>query len=495
MLALYMRLSAADGDLDGAKAESNSIVNQRRILHDFVKGAPDLAAQEVEEFIDDGFSGSNFERPEVQRMLEACRSGRVDTVIVKDLSRFAREFIDAGTYIEQIFPFLRVRFISVGEGYDSLHADMDRAAPDLAIRNIANAAYCRDTSIRIQSTLHTKYRRGLRPRAVPPFGYMVNPNGEEGLAPDERFAPTVRRIFELAATGAGSEEVARKLNEEGFDKPGVAYRKAGLYGFDKRPDPVTIKWDAVGVQKILKDPVYKGTLVTFKTHRKVMSKKGHRKVDESERYVTEDAHEAIVAAGAWEAAQGTVRRKEKLEGMPRSQPVSPFARGFVRVAECGHALKFRRRFTRPNVFETHCDCTAGDPRAVDDIEVADAIAVALRDAGTTTDGRKKPKRQADVPSAGHSASERLEAYELYVEGKATLEELSALSTAPAAGGLGLASHAMPADIACERAELLSALEEHRLDDIDRKLLRRLVKAVLVHPGNEMEVVLDDAQFC
>ncbi len=139
MIALYMRLSRADGDLEGEGAVSNSIANQRAILRSFVERDPGLSCQPVEEFVDDGFSGSSFDRPEVQRMLALCKEGRVSCIIVKDLSRFAREYIDAGTYIEQVFPFLRVRFVSVAS-YDSAACSLDSAAPGIAIRNIANAA-------------------------------------------------------------------------------------------------------------------------------------------------------------------------------------------------------------------------------------------------------------------------------------------------------------------------------------------------------------------
>ena len=145
MIALYMRLSRADGDLEGEGAVSNSIANQRAILRSFVERDPGLSCQPVEEFVDDGFSGSSFDRPEVQRMLALCKEGRVSCIIVKDLSRFAREYIDAGTYIEQVFPFLRVRFVSIAESYDSAACSLDSAAPGIAMRNIANAAYCRDT--------------------------------------------------------------------------------------------------------------------------------------------------------------------------------------------------------------------------------------------------------------------------------------------------------------------------------------------------------------
>ena len=331
MIALYMRLSRADGDLEGEGAVSNSIANQRAMLRSFVERDPGLSCQPVEEFVDDGFSGSSFERPEVQRMLALCKEGRVSCIIVKDLSRFAREYIDAGTYIEQVFPFLRVRFVSITEGYDSAACSIDSAAPGIAIRNIANAAYCRDTSIRVRSALQTKWRRGLRPHPTPPFGYMVDPADRMRLAPDERFAPGVRRLFELAAELADPKLVAAALDADGIETPGVAYRRFGLYGYGKRPEPKSRRWTGTQVQKIVGDPVYTGTLVTGKTRRRVMNRNPVDVVPESERYVTEGAR-----IPRWsETGSGGPRRRASGPGSTSREWGSPRRKARLRAGFSG----------------------------------------------------------------------------------------------------------------------------------------------------------------
>ena len=496
MIALYMRLSRADGDLDGEGAVSNSIANQRAMLRSFVEGDPELACQPVEEFVDDGFSGSSFERPEVRRMLGLCKSGVVDCIVVKDLSRFAREYIDAGTYIEQVLPFLRVRFVSLAEGYDSAKCSLDAAAPGIAIRNIANAAYCRDTSIRVRSTLRTKWRRGLRPHAMPPFGYMVDPADPMRLAPDERFAPGVRRLFVLAAELADPKLVAAALDSEGIEPPGVAYRRLGLYGFGKRPEPKSRRWSSTQVQRLATDPVYKGTLVAGKTRRRVMSRRPADVVPESERYVTEGAHPALVGDGLWQAAQACVRTKDNLKGAARSKPASPFAGGLVRRAECGHTLKYRR-LKQGGAFACSCDCSCGDARRVTDAEVADAIAAAMGEGGAAP--RRCAKRAPDrKPGHRAAASARLAAYERYAFGKATAADLEVLGSSaaeardaavPAALLPPGADRLLEADGEKDRAALLSALEERRLGDVDRELLRRVVDKVLVHDGPRLEVVM------
>lgn len=486
-----MRLSGADGDLDGDKAESNSITNQRAMIRAFVAADPELAAMPAEEFVDDGYSGSSFERPAVQRMLALCRAGAVSAVVVKDLSRFAREYIDAGTYIEQVFPFLRIRFVSIAEGYDSASCDLDEAAPGIAIRNIANAAYCRDTSVRIQSTLHTKWRRGLRPHAAPPFGYMVDPEDPMRLAPDERFAPTVRRAFELAARLGDPKAVAAALNAEGAELPGVAYRRLGLYGFDKRPEPATRRWTSTNVLKIIGNSVYVGTLVAGKTHRRVMSKRPRDRVPDEQRYVTEGAHPALVASELWEASRACLREKESLKGLRRAPAASPFSNGLVRRAECGHALHFRRREVAESYLVCGCDCAAGDGRRVTDAQIADAVAAALRKAGIgVAAGRAEAQPAGPTAPKPASAAAKLAAYERYAAGRATIEDYRSLAAAPDAGrtaAVGLAAAGWPGGD--DLGALASTLGEHRYADVDRKLLRRVVDRVLVHEDGRLEVLL------
>ena len=455
MIALYMRLSRADGDLEGVGAVSNSIANQRAMLRSFVERDPGLSCQPVEEFVDDGFSGSSFDRPEVQRMLALCKEGRVSCIIVKDLSRFAREYIDAGTYIEQVFPFLRVRFVSIAEGYDSASCSLDSAAPGIAIRNIANAVYCRDTSIR------------------------------------------VRRLFELAAELADPKLVAAALDADGIETPGVAYRRLGLYGYGKRPEPKSRRWTGTQVQKIVGDPVYTGTLVTGKTRRRVMNRHPVDVVPESERYVTEGAHPALVGDGLWRAAQACLRTREHLKGVGKSAPKSPFARGLLRRAECGHSLSYRA-WKAGGAFTCKCDCAGGDRRRVTEDEVADAIAAAMREGGSVPRpcGKREPDRK---PKTRVTAAAKLAAYERYAFGKATAADLEVLGSPAAAEPQHAAAptsllpsgadRLLDADGEKERAALLCALEEHRLDDVDRALLRRIVEKVLVHEGPHLEVVM------
>lgn len=291
--------------------------------------------------------------------------------------------------------------------------------------------------------------------------------------------------------------VAAALDADGIETPGVAYRRLGLYGYGKRPEPKSRRWTGTQVQKIVGDPVYTGTLVTGKTRRRVMNRHPVDVVPESERYVTEGAHPALVADGLWRAAQACLRTKEHLKGVGKSAPKSPFARGLLRRAECGHSLSYRA-WKAGGAFTCKCDCAGGDRRRVTEDEVADAIAAAMREGGSTS--RPCAEREPDrKPKPRVTAAAKLAAYERYAFGKATAADLEVLGTPATAAAQHAAASAsllpsgadrlLEADGEKERAALLSALEEHRLDDVDRALLRRIVEKVLVREGPRLEVVM------
>lgn len=182
---LYLRLSKEDGDVaEGSKLVSNSISNQKALIMDFLKSHPEIKV--YSEYVDDGYSGVNFERPNFQRMLEDIRSGKINCVIVKDLSRFGRNYIEAGRYIEKIFPMLGVRFIAITDGYDSLESENNYGS-DMVIpfKNLINDAYCRDISVKIRSHLEMKRKRGEYIGAFAVYGYLKDENNKNQLIADE----------------------------------------------------------------------------------------------------------------------------------------------------------------------------------------------------------------------------------------------------------------------------------------------------------------------
>lgn len=205
----YVRLSREDGD----KEESNSITSQKLLIRDFLSSQPDLMECGIK--VDDGFSGSSFVRPAFQEMMDEIRAGRIDCVVVKDLSRFGRNYLDAGEYIENLFPVLGVRFIAVNDHYDSLCRTMSDAWM-LPFKNLVNEAYCKDSSIKIRSQLEVKRRRGDFTGAFAPYGYQKDPDQKNHLVPDSFAADVVRDIYHWKLAGVSAADIADRLNAEGL---------------------------------------------------------------------------------------------------------------------------------------------------------------------------------------------------------------------------------------------------------------------------------------
>lgn len=216
ILALYLRLSKEDGDI---LDESNSITNQRRILHKYIEQNPELAEFCLKEYVDDGYSGRNFERPGVMKLLEDVKAGKVSGIIVKDFSRFGRNHIEVGDYIEKIFPLLDIRFIAVNNHFDS--SDYNGTTPDMDVsfQNLMYDYFSEENSIKIKNDLFKRRMRGNFMAAFAPFGYVKSPQNHNQLLIDPKAAQIVRIIFEKYLECGVKAEVARYLNNEGIPTP------------------------------------------------------------------------------------------------------------------------------------------------------------------------------------------------------------------------------------------------------------------------------------
>ncbi len=211
--ALYVRLSKEDGD----KEESDSITNQKELLRNYVKTSNGIVI--VSERVDDGFSGASFQRPDFLKMIEDIRAGLVNCVIVKDLSRFGRDFAEAGKYIEHVFPFLGVRFISVNDGIDTIKNKSQSDNIVIPFLNLVNDAYCRDISIKIRSQLDTKRKKGDFIGAFAVYGYKRQENNKNKLVIDEYAAGIVKQIFGWKLEGMSQQGIADRLNSLGILSP------------------------------------------------------------------------------------------------------------------------------------------------------------------------------------------------------------------------------------------------------------------------------------
>ena len=328
--AVYLRLSREDGDVaEGGRAFSNSISNQKELVMDYLGSRAEIQVYSV--YVDDGWSGVDFERPEFQRMLDDIREGLVDCVVVKDLSRFGRNYIESGRYIEKIFPMLGVRFIAVNDGYDSLDGQQgdDMVVP---FKNLINDAYCRDISVKIRSHMEVKRKNGEYIGAFAAYGYLKDPENKNRLVVDGYAADVVRDIFAMKLAGCSVKAIADRLNRDGILSP-LQYKKSiGIRlesSFQKGVEP---KWSYNAVLRILKNEVYVGTVAQGKCTTPNYKVKKRVYKDRGEWVRVEDAHEAVVGRGEFDLVQALLARDTRTA--PEREKVFPLA-GMVFCGGCG----------------------------------------------------------------------------------------------------------------------------------------------------------------
>lgn len=335
--AIYVRLSKEDGDIVSAnKRESNSISNQKDLIKNFLKDKKDIVV--VSERVDDGYSGSNFERPAFQMMLEDIKRGVVDCVVVKDLSRFGREYIDAGKYIERIFPALGVRFIAINDNYDSLEGKSQADEIVIPFKNLINDAYCRDISIKIRSHLEVKRKNGEYIGAFTPYGYKKDDSDKNKLVVDTYAADIVKEIFRLKLSGMSQTAIANYLNDQGVLSPMEYKHSLGINIQDNFKRHEQAEWSAMSVKRVLENEVYIGTLIqgrhTTPNHKvkKLMDK------PEKDWIRIEHNHEPIVTEREFTLVQRLLGLDTRTS--PNGDKVYPLS-GLAVCGDCG-ALMIKR---------------------------------------------------------------------------------------------------------------------------------------------------------
>lgn len=331
----YLRLSKEDGDFSFSndKVESDSISSQRNIIQRFVSQNPNIKL--VAEFCDDGYTGTNFDRPDFQKMMEAVKAGRINCIIVKDLSRFGRDYIDAGRYIEKIFPQLGVRFIAVNDNYDSLNSSIGDSLV-VPVKNFLNDSYSRDISIKVRSTFESRRRNGEFVANYTVYGYLRDPEDKTRLIVDEKAGEVVREIFRWKVEGMSPVTIAEKLNARGVLSPSEYKRSIGVNYKTSFQTNSRSAWSPKSVTRILTNQVYTGVLIqgrrTTPSHKvkKVIVK------DESEWSRVEDAHQAIIPMREFDLVQRLMQ--EDGRRTPGCDTVYPLS-GRVYCGACGALAK------------------------------------------------------------------------------------------------------------------------------------------------------------
>ena len=322
--ALYERLSRDDEQA----GESNSIQNQKKYLEEYAR---QKGLRNIRHFYDDGYSGTNFNRPGFAALLEEIEAGRVDTLVVKDLSRFGRNYLQVGYYTEIVFPKKGVRFIAINDGVDSAQGDNDFAP----LRNIFNEWMVRDTSKKIKAVFRSKGMSGKPITSQPVYGYL---KGEDGrFIVDEEAAPVVKQIFSLCLAGNGPTKIARILTEQQIPTPGtLEYRRTGS---TRRYYPdYPYKWATNTIVHILERKEYLGHTVNFKTEKVSYKVKSSVENPEEKQVIFENTHEPIIDLATWERVQ-ELRKQRKRPN--RYDEVGLFS-GMLFCADCGSVMYQQR---------------------------------------------------------------------------------------------------------------------------------------------------------
>lgn len=343
-LALYMRLSSEDKNA----GESDSIANQRELLHRYVESKPEFKNWGILEFQDDGYTGTNFNRPQVKRMLLMARQKRINCIVVKDFSRFGRNYIDVCDYLEQVFPLHGVRFLSVTDNYDSDTTKGSSVGMDVALKSMIHEMYSRDISTKIRSANKVRWEKGEYLGTIAFYGYKLSDTVKNRLVPDEPTAEIVRRIYSLAVGGMNPNDIAVLLNTEGVPTP-LAYRKLNgtdqMRGWTATSDKVI--WTRANIKRILCDERYTGTLISYKHTKADVSSRKTKFLPQSEWIVALNAHEPLVTKEQFEEAGKYFKSiKQKDTYVSRAYPLT----GILKCGYCNHKL------TRSNIKSPYFYC-------------------------------------------------------------------------------------------------------------------------------------------
>ena len=298
-LVMYLRLSLED---DVNVDESNSITSQRRMIREYISAHEDLRTMHVMEKCDDGYSGDKMDRPGMEERLEMVKAQRVDCIIVKDMSRFARNYLETGKYIEQIFPFMGIRFIAINDNYDSKDFVGGIADIDVQFKSLLYDFYSKDLSQKVSTAVMARKDKGMFIGICAPFGYLKSKDNAYELLVDEEAAAIVKRIFTLRTGGESIAGIVRILNNEGIDTPAAYHRRKGTYAniYTKGDSPL---WTDYKVNSILNNEMYIGTFVYGKSRVKEVGSGRKQMLPQNEWKRIPNHHEALVSREMYEQVQ------------------------------------------------------------------------------------------------------------------------------------------------------------------------------------------------
>lgn len=335
--ALYTRFSRDEPD-----GESNSIANQKKLLLNY---AHSKGIMNTKFFVDDGFTGTNFNRPDFKAMIAECEAKKISTIIVKDMSRLGRNYLMVGYYTEIYFPENNIHFIAINDDVDSVKGDNEFTP----FRNIMNEWYVRDTSKKVKSVIHNKGMSGERICNNVIYGYKLNPENPKEWIVDEEAAENIRKIFNLFLNGKGTTQIANYLHSENIVVPSVYARQHGKISIRALPaDPCL--WDGKTIREMLGRQEYAGDTVNFKTRKLSYKSKKKIRLDKSEYVIFHDTQEPIIDRDTFDTVQKILESRKKVPTVREPDPLG----GFVFCADCGSRMYITRSTVIPRKNCYHC---------------------------------------------------------------------------------------------------------------------------------------------
>ena len=340
-VAKYLRLSRKD---EYIQDESNSITNQRRLITKYIRSIPEFQGMETVEYKDDGYTGKTMERPGLQELLTQVKEGRIAAIVVKDISRFSRDHLVSGKYLEQIFPFMGVRFIAINDGYDSNNFKGGIGEIDVAFKEILYDFYSEDLSVKIKSSMQSAKQNGKYLAANPPYGYVRDPLDHHKVIIDEEAAAVVQEMFRRALAGDSVNKIAKDFNDRGVESP-ADYKKR-KFGVNCNRWRTKAVWHYSAIARMLHDEFYLGTYVYHKTERHEVAGENIRIKDENQWMRIENHHAPLISKEDYDKVQAIIEGRKKKQTSPRrSHPLV----GRVVCGICGSKMEHRWQ-GRPKCF-------------------------------------------------------------------------------------------------------------------------------------------------
>lgn len=503
--ALYIRLSREDGD----KEESVSIANQRLLLEKFVNTNDDLCLFST--YIDDGWTGTNFQRPGFQRMIEDIEAKKVQCVIVKDLSRFGRNMPKVSEYINDYFPGRKVRFISVDDAVDKNYYDIDTSDDMLIdIKNMFNGFYPKDISKKVRSTFRAKQGKGQFIGAFASFGYVKSADDHNRLEIDEYAASIVRRIFDMYTSGLGQNTIAKILNSEGIPCPSEYKKQCGLNYHNSNRLDSTSYWTYSTIRNILKNEMYIGNMVQNKNFRQIC-KQNAILLPKDKWIVVKGTHEPVIDMDTWDKVQDLLTRNTRQTKL--GQNIHMFA-GFLKCGDCGRAMvKIKRKGVTTfncgsynRYGRGHCSIHSITEKELEGIVLQDLnlIIKSVKDMSKLIEEEQKQKKSNTLSLLGdiskyQTEMERLEkkkehAYEDYSDGVISKEEYikhkgkyeqQIDSIQSKIEGI---NHMMESQSFSSNPWIDKLLQNGQLGQLDRETVVEMISMIYIYEGQQIKII-------